>query len=177
MVTLNMRRLLKTKAVLLCGLALGCFPSMAASKKTTTKKPKVTIAKTKATTRATPSLPKFCAASKVWVDWETAWNAGSGTTDRQWVADTIARITPVTKSAPTEIRGSALRFAAELVTTRVDLVASLDGSKSIVDGMESLIDDAKALSGQATSFLDDADKLTTYMLAKCGVDMKTPFSG
>lgn len=148
---------------------------MAASKKAT-KKPKVTIAK-KATTPAIPSLPKFCAASKAWVEWEIAWNAGAGNTDRQWGADTVSHITPVTKAAPTEIRSSALRFAAELVTTRVDLVASLDGSKSIVDGMESLIDDAKALSGLSTTFLDDADELTTYMLAKCGVDMKTRFSG
>ena len=170
----------RATAVLVCGLALGCFPSMtpsiAASKKATKK---ATIAKprTKATTPAIPSLPKFCAASKAWVEWEIAWNAGVGNTDRQWVADTISHLTPVTKSAPTEIRSSAVRFVAELVTTRVDLVASLDGSKSIVDGMESLIDDAKAFSGQSTTFLDDATKLTNYMLAKCGVDMKTPFSG
>ncbi len=172
--------------MLVCGVALGWFPSMApsmaASKKVTTK-PKVTIAKakltakTKPTTPAIPSLPKFCAASKAWVEWEIAWNAGAGNTDRQWVADTISYFTPVTKSAPKDIRGSAVRFGAELVTTRVDLVASLDGSKSIVDGMESLIDDAKAFSGQTTTFLEDATKLTNYMLAKCGVDMKTPFGG
>ena len=173
------RRLRITTTVLFCAVVLGYFPSMApsmAASKKPTKKPKVTIAK-KATTPAIPSLPKFCAASKAWVDWEIAWNAGAGNTDRQWVTDTVSHITPVTKAAPTEIRGSALRFAAELVTTRVDLVASLDGSKSIIDGMESLIDDAKVFSGQITSFLDDAEKLTIYMLAKCGVDMKTPFSG
>ena len=170
-------------AILACGLALCVGPSMAASKKTT-KKPKATTTKvtvarvttTKAAPRPKPSLAKFCAAGKAWVDWETVTLALDGGLDKQWLVDTISHIRPVTDAAPTEIRASSLHVAAELISTRRDIIASVDGTLGIVDGMDTLIDDAKVLSGQSTTFLEDAEKFAAYLLEKCGVDMKAPFA-